>query len=219
MNFLPKENKERFLTILSEASKKARRDNLLMLLQKHGAIISGGIFASIYTNTDINDIDVFFRSAEDANAFMKEAGIGHSNTLKNIKFGIFQIIRFNTAETPEKLFESFDILAAQIAYDCRSGTFHSAAGAVDDLLEKTVRVVRRTNSLVVSLNRVAKWRDSKKMTIHPDTWKVFEQTCNIPDSEFNFFPGYSNNKPEEVVGHRQAIWQQVPMNWAVFQQR
>lgn len=173
-------------------------------LQKNNAIIAGGVFASIYTETPIADIDVFFPSVEHANKFLSSINAPYSKQGKgNITLGKLQIIRFNTADTPEKLFETFDILASQIAYNCATNSFHSAEGAIDDLINKQIRVVRRTNSLEVALQRVAKWKKSKGMQIHPDTWKLMEETCNQPDEQFNtLFTNYITSVPAGMLaGH------------------
>lgn len=210
--FLPKRVKDTLKELLPTRWVEA--------LQKNNAIVAGGVFASIYTDTPVADIDVFFPSEQHANAFLASINTPYSTRGKhNVNLGQLQIIRFNTADTPEKLFETFDILAAQIAYNCATNSFHSAEGAIDDLIDKQIRVVRRTNSLDVCLKRIVKWRNNKGMQIHPDTWKLIAETCNQPDEQFNtLFTNYTPAIPEPIrvqelggVGPQPRI--QQAFNW------
>lgn len=116
-------------------------DNVLDLLSKSGikCFIAGGVFASIFTKSKINDIDVFFYEKDDVNnmiEFLKNCNdckVGFNNDwvcniyLKNLKL---QLVKKYTFVTPEECINSFDFTVCKCAYD-GSKIYHSERFFID----------------------------------------------------------------------------------------
>ena len=50
--------------------KKYLGDTVYQMLKKYDCIIAGGSILSIFNNTEINDIDIYFRNKEDLASFL-----------------------------------------------------------------------------------------------------------------------------------------------------
>lgn len=69
-------------------------DNLVDVLSEHGCYVAGGAITSIFTNREVNDLDVYFRSVESLIAFVENM-FGEMNKPKRVN-GMFS--RISTAE-------------------------------------------------------------------------------------------------------------------------
>lgn len=111
-------------------------DTLYEDLKQSNAIIGGGMIASIFTNKEINDVDVYFRTYEDLYLFAKERiGIGSgeiiSHTKKATQFMdysndesvLVQLIHYTTYDKAESIFDHYDFTACMGAYDFATEEF------------------------------------------------------------------------------------------------
>lgn len=103
-------------------------EDLYNSLKKSKAIIAGGMISSLFTNKDINDVDVYFREYNSLYLFAEQTLSGNhvvSHTKKATQFIkkhideqiLVQIIHYRTYEKVEDIFNTYDFTVCMGAYD------------------------------------------------------------------------------------------------------
>lgn len=67
-------NKQKFLLLKDLSELGPHRYNLIPLFKKNNAIICGGAILSVFTDTKINDYDIYFKNMEDAKKMITDLG-------------------------------------------------------------------------------------------------------------------------------------------------
>ncbi len=105
-------------------------DKLYDILKKYNCIIAGGSICSIFTNRDINDIDVYFRSKDDISRLLLNEMSGYYVLCATQKAILMkydskevQFIHFKYYEKAEDIFETFDFTICMGAYDFKTEEF------------------------------------------------------------------------------------------------
>lgn len=96
-----------------------------------GAFIAGGALTSAFTNTHINDVDVYFKSAEMFKQAIEQAydeGLWCvAATDRAVTFvrdtSIIQLMHFDFFATPAAVFDAFDYTVCMAAYDIDAKEF------------------------------------------------------------------------------------------------
>jgi hypothetical protein len=96
-----------------------------------GAFIAGGALNSAFTNTDINDVDIYFKTQDDFIEAVEQAYDDHfwcvSATDRAVTFakgnGIIQLMHFDFFENATQIFDAFDFTVAMAAYDIDAKQF------------------------------------------------------------------------------------------------
>lgn len=98
-------------------------EDLYSSLKKSKAIIAGGMISSLFTNKEINDVDVYFRDYDSLYLFAEQTLTGNhvvSHTKKATQFIqkyldqqiLVQIIHYRTYEKVEDIFDTYDFTVA-----------------------------------------------------------------------------------------------------------
>lgn len=129
--------------------KSAFPEGLWTALAEHGCIIAGGAITSVFTNAEINDYDIYFRSKEDFTKIFKEVyreyeygGNGYGDLEYDLTYsdGIAAIVTKKALllfqgnakiqfivnafyETPEDIFDHFDFTCCMGALRMQDETF------------------------------------------------------------------------------------------------
>ena len=94
------------------------------MLKRYHVIVAGGCITSLFTNKEINDVDMYFKSKKDLSDFLYEEMqanwvIAHTDKAILFKYDNkkIQAIYFKFYETAEQIFDTFDFTVCMGAYD------------------------------------------------------------------------------------------------------
>ncbi len=149
-------------------------------LGEHGCIIAGGAITSVFTNTEINDYDIYFRSKEDFTKIFQEiyeqygdytpeydlgfdeaiAAVVTSKALLLFKGDTkIQFIVNDFYQTPEQIFEHFDFSCCMGALTMQDETFVLHEDFLKHNAQKYLSFNPATLYPLVSALRVQKYKD------------------------------------------------------------
>jgi hypothetical protein len=153
-----------------------------------GCYIAGGAILSIATKTDINDYDIYPKSAKgfedvihtlhDSNCFVvniSDRAITYkSNDVKNDKEerAIIQVMTYDYFDTPEKIYENFDFSVCMGAFDCDTKSYNFHPDFYPDIATKTLRFNHKTRYPLNSLLRVHKYAKKGFFISKPESTKL-----------------------------------------------
>jgi len=145
--------------------KKYLGKELCRVFKKYNCIVAGGSVLSIFSNTEINDIDVYFRNARDLADFLYNEMNGKwviAYTKKAILFKVddveVQAIYFKYFENAENLFETFDFTVCMAAYDFKEDEFVLHKDFLRHNVSKFLKFNSNTAYPIVSALRVDKYK-------------------------------------------------------------
>lgn len=140
-------------------------NELYNVLKAYDCYIAGGSILSIFSNTEINDLDVYFRNKADLADFLYNDVEGYhiiSHTDKAFSFRVdekvVQAIYFKYFESAEDIFKTFDFTVCMAAYDFKTEKFvlHK------DFLKHNVNRILKFNSdtvfPIISALRIDKYK-------------------------------------------------------------
>lgn len=141
------------------------------LFKISNAIIAGGSITSLFTNTEINDIDVYFRNKEDLSrflcgAFSKECGwlqlmhMTDRSVLLSDHSGLkIQLIVYKFFDSPKEVFDAFDFSVNMGAYDFKVGGFVLDERFLRHNSQRYIEINTKTDYPLISVLRVDKYRE------------------------------------------------------------
>ncbi|WP_025909303.1 hypothetical protein [Priestia flexa] len=165
--------------------------DLVETMKAYKAFIAGGTITSLFTNKEINDIDIYFRCEEDAIGFLadiwEESGyvVSHTNKATQIMYGKkieginIQLIHFNYFKNATEIFEQFDFTSCMGCFDFEKEEFalHS------DFLKHNAQRILKFNSAtaypIVSLLRVKKYEDKGFRISKPEFIRIALTCMNL----------------------------------------
>ena len=141
--------------------------DLVETFKNSNVIIAGGCINSIFTNKDINDIDVYFRNDDDIVVSVNEIYdnyfiLTHTKKATLFKRGVdklVQLIHFKRFENAQEIFDTFDFTVCMGAFDFKTEEFilHD-----DFLLDNTQGILNFNSSTdypIMSMLRVDKYKN------------------------------------------------------------
>lgn len=144
------------------------KQNLLSLLPSRfkGAYIAGGAVTSVFTNTEIADVDVFFKTKEafeNAVVDAVEDGLYLVNVSKRaltFAYGkeIIQLCYTGFFETPDDIFQSFDFTVCMGALDLDSGEFTLHSDFLKHNSQRFLKFNPKTKYPIASMQRIFKYQ-------------------------------------------------------------
>jgi len=174
--------------------------------ERNEAIIAGGAITSIFTNREINDLDVYFRSQEKALACVRdmygksefdcpsfdlictnytdktilftEKGKNREDALK------VQFIIFRYFTNPDDVFDSFDFTACMGAYDFRDGEFHFHKDFFKHNSQRYLKYNTNTQYPLLSVLRVNKYQEKGYSISKPEMLRVITNVMNLDISDW-----------------------------------
>ena len=170
--------------------------DLVDLLKEAGAYIAGGAVTSVFTNKDINDIDVYFPSEEslvrtlasiyriddlclieDIEQFCATiTGTSQRTIMLRSEDQDVQFIAFKYFESPEDIFESFDYTVCMGAYCCGTGEFILHDDFMLHNSERRLKFHSGTDFPMMSLMRVDKYKSKGYSISKSELFRVI-MTC------------------------------------------
>ena len=144
-------------------------DKTYDLLKKHKCIIAGGFILSLFSNSEINDIDIYFRSKEDLSDLL------HNNLRKNWVLSktdkallvkhvkndgfpiLLQFIYFRYFNNANEIFDTFDFTVCMGAYDFETEEFILHEDFLRNNVSKILRFNSNTAYPIMSAIRVQKY--------------------------------------------------------------
>lgn len=155
-------------------------------LKVYDCIIAGGMITSLFCNTDINDVDVYFRSMEDLDRFLKECVRNNKWILSKTDKALLinwhgvkvQLIYFNTFNNIQDLFNTFDYTVCMGAYDFKTEEFILQEDFLKHNAQKILKFNSKTAYPLVSAFRIDKYK-TKGYTISKDEFMRIMLTCTL----------------------------------------
>ncbi len=131
-----------------------------------GAFAAGGAVTSVFTNSDIKDVDVYFKTREAfENAVAGAYDDGYwcvASSKRAVTFSdngrIVQFMHFDFFPTAEDIFKAFDYTVVMGAYDYDSGEFVLHDDFMKHNAQRFLRFNKGTRFPLASLTRVLKYQ-------------------------------------------------------------
>jgi len=166
----------------NKLEKHVNGNELLALLAKARCFIAGGAITSIFSNKEINDVDVYFRDYESLKFVLSSlfnvnddidgvdylfdlssfSAIYTNHTKKSILFTKdklnLQLIYFKFFNSPQEIFDKYDFTINMGAYDCEKSEFVFHPDFMKDLAQRRLVINTDTAYPIISMLRVEKYR-------------------------------------------------------------
>lgn len=134
------------------------------MLKKYHVIVAGGCITSLFTNKEVNDVDMYFKSKKDLSDFLYEEMqgswvIAHTDKALLFKYDNkkIQAIYFKFYETAEQIFDTFDFTVCMGAYDFDKEEFVLHNDFLRHNASKILKFNANTAFPIVSALRVSKY--------------------------------------------------------------
>lgn len=169
-------------------------DTLVQALRKSNAIIAGGTITSIFSNAEINDFDIYFRSKEDMKVLIRNfyadedlpedvfvdicpyTYVFVGMTQRSINFAFheqsIQLIHFDYYESPKEIFEDYDFTINMGAYDFKTDEFVFHDEFLSTVAERRLSFNKSTAYPIISLLRVQKYIDRSYTISKKEMFKI-----------------------------------------------
>lgn len=141
-------------------------EELYDILKKYECIIAGGFIRNIFTKSEVNDVDIYFRSKEQLKNLLLNEFSGNfivSITKKAIMFRIdnklLQLIYIDYYDYASKLFDSFDFTICMGAFDFKSEEFKLHQDFLKHNSQRQLMFNTKTLFPIISALRVNKYID------------------------------------------------------------
>ena len=182
-------NNERGIDLNCKFEKKRLKQflgsDMYDLLHDCQAIIAGGFITSLFTNSPINNVDLYFRKESHALALAEEMWRGDGwftfVSDKSLSFAYkennYQVIHFKYYESPESVFESFDFTACMGAYDFKTEEFVFHDDFIKHNSQKLLKFNDKTDFPLISLFRTKKYQE-RGYFLSPTEMMKIGLTCN-----------------------------------------
>ena len=156
-------------------------EELVDLCKASNAIIAGGAITSIFTDKEINDLDVYFRTFEDMEVFIRNAYGETSSLATNLDLDLpeahlwcishtprsilftcgerkVQVIHFKLfPEGPNEIFQSFDFTMNMGSFDFGQNMFVFGDRFLSDVSKRRLEFNQNTDYPIISTLRVGKY--------------------------------------------------------------
>lgn len=162
-------------------------DDLYNYLKKSKAIIAGGMISSLFTNKEINDVDVYFRDYNSLYLFADQTLSGNhvvSHTHKATQFIkkyldnqiLVQIIHYRTYEKVEDIFDTYDFTVCMGAYDFEIEEFILHPEFLKHNSQRILRFNSNTSYPLISAIRTQKYENKGYVISKAEYFRVL-MTC------------------------------------------
>lgn len=169
--------------------KKYLGDKLYDVLKAYKVIVAGGTITSLFTNRDINDIDIYFKSKENLGDFLRSEMegkwvIAHTDKAFLFKYNKIEIqaIYFKYFDNPQEIFKTFDFTVCMGAYDFETEQFVLHKDFVKHNSQRILKFNQGTAYPIVSALRIDKYKKKGYTISKPEFIRVM---LTILKSEIN----------------------------------
>ncbi|QIC46204.1 hypothetical protein GAG94_03135 [Lysinibacillus sphaericus] len=165
--------------------------DLYSSLKKSKAIIAGGMISSLFTNKDINDVDVYFRDYDSLYLFAEQTLSGNhvvSHTKKATQFIkkylddqiLVQIIHYRTYVKVEDIFDTYDFTVCMGAYDFEIEEFILHPEFLKHNSQRILRFNSNTSYPLISAIRTQKYENKGYVISKAEYFRIL-MTCMTLD--------------------------------------
>lgn len=145
--------------------------DMVEIFKKYKAYVAGGTITSLFSNREINDIDVYFPNEKSLINFLREMHddgvwfLSHTKKATLFKYTFkdnpieVQAIHFDYFDTPQDLFSSFDYSVCMGCYDFGKEEFVLHDDFLKHNSQRILRFNPNTAYPIVSLLRVQKYEE------------------------------------------------------------
>lgn len=182
-----KYEKEKLLSLIEDKE-------LIKIFKDNNAILAGGCIRNVFTKSDVNDFDVYFRNADDfyncaielyeSNYYnsgytdkaltfsVKSVGIKNSNIT-------IQLISFNFYNDVKDIFDDFDFTICMGAYDFKDEKFVLHKDFLKHNSQRILFFNEKTRFPIISGLRVQKYESYGYEISKSQMIKIFLSICNL----------------------------------------
>lgn len=168
-------------------------DYLYNKLKKYNLVIAGGTITSLFTNSEINDLDVYGRCNEDilefATDIIENSGWIVSHTKKATQFtyenNLVQLIHYSHYEDIDTLFNSFDFTVCMGAYDFKTEEFVFHPDFLKHNSQRLIKFNSGTSYPIVSALRVQKYENKGYKISKPEYIRIMMTCMNLNISSYD----------------------------------
>lgn len=155
--------------------------HLVNLFKEQGVFIAGGTISSLFSNREINDIDVYFRNEDSLTEIIEavwEDGGDWINALTEKALLVrvsdmeVQFIHFKYFEKAEDIFQSFDYSVCMGAFDFQTEEFVLHEDFLKHNSQRILKFNKNTDFPIVSLLRVHKYKEKGYNISKPEFLRV-----------------------------------------------
>lgn len=145
--------------------------DMVEIFKKYKVYVAGGTITSLFSNREINDIDVYFPNEKSLINFLREMDedgvwfVSHTKKATLFKYTFkdnpieVQAIHFDYFDTPEALFNTFDYTACMGCYDFGKEEFVLHDDFLKHNSQRILKFNPNTAYPIVSLLRVQKYEE------------------------------------------------------------
>ncbi|MFO1442919.1 hypothetical protein KDN24_06775 [Bacillus sp. Bva_UNVM-123] len=156
------------------------------MLKDHKAYVAGGAITSLFSNRDINDIDIYFRNEESAISFLADIWEERRHIVSHTKKATLtvyddveiQLIHFKYFETPEDIFKTFDFTACMGCFDFSNEEFTLHSDFLKHNSQRILKFNKDTDFPIVSMLRVQKYEEKGYKISKPEFIRII-LTCKL----------------------------------------
>lgn len=168
-------------------------EELVDMFKRYNVIIAGGLVTSLFTNKDINDVDVYFRSQDDAIGLISElyedTQFVVAHTKKATLFAIgevsIQTIHFDYFRDVSDVFNAFDFTVCMGAYDFKNESFHLHKDFLKHNSQRLLKFNKDTAFPLISLLRVQKYEDKGYEISKPEMFRIAMTCMNLDINSYD----------------------------------
>lgn len=163
---------------------------LFHYLKEKNVILAGGFLTSIFgNNDDFNDVDLFFKTEKDANAFFSKTLFKKNPVIKTQNAETFQyhdkvvqvIKRPDLNGSAKEILSRFDFTINQVAYDFATRKFYMGKEFFIDLAAKRLTYNVHAKNPISSLKRIVKY---VKRGYSIDTQEILKLAIAVKNCKF-----------------------------------
>lgn len=156
-------------------------------LKYHRAYIAGGTVTSLFSNRDINDIDIYFRDENSLVNFLydiwddRQFVLAHTKKATLLKYDDveIQLVHFDYFADIDAIFDTFDFTVCMGAFDFADEQFHLHPDFLQHNSQRILKFNRHTAFPIVSLLRVQKYRDKGYKISKPEFIRIALACMNL----------------------------------------
>lgn len=161
--------------------------HLVSFMKDYNAYVAGGTVTSLFSNREINDVDVYFPNERKAIAFLShliEDGawvVSHTKKATQLMYDEknVQVIHFDYYETAEELFSSFDYTVCMGLYDFSTEEYVLHDDFLKHNSQRILKYNPKTSYPIVSMLRIQKYEDKGYKVSKPEFVRVVLSCMNL----------------------------------------
>jgi hypothetical protein len=142
-------------------------DDLVDTLKEYKAFIAGGLITSLFCNKEINDVDIYFRTREDAAEFIRDEVESSKVVTYTTKATTFlsgyslpcQAIYFQSFDSAQDIFGTFDFTVCMGAFDFEKEEFVLHDDFIKHNSQRILKFNYQTSFPLISALRVDKYKN------------------------------------------------------------